>query len=211
MATYDQFFPKLMVQLMDCPEPVAIDAIRDACIEFCSTSLWLTYDMAAGDIVAGTATYALSPPADTTPVVVTDAWVQGRRITPTSEELLTSWGDDWRDRNGTPFAFLQYSPTIVTLYPKPDTSITAGLKIQIATRPTQASTTVADSILEYWNETIVAGALARLYTHAGRSYSNPQAAPAQYARFMSGVNDAKAQRQRGLTRGPIRVQMRNWV
>lgn len=212
MATrYEKFFPKLMVQLLECPEPVAIDALRSACIEFCAKSLWLTYEPDPMPLVAGVNTYPLDTPVGAAPVVVADAWANGSRMTPISPEQLSTYGQDWRDRDGTPTNFLQYVPDEIVVYPVPDVRIEDGLKLQIAIRPSQDSIDVDDGVFEYWYETIVAGALARLYNHAGRPYGNPSAVPTQMAIFRDGISDAKASRQRGLTRGPMSVKMREWV
>jgi hypothetical protein len=209
-ARYEKFLPKLLVQLMDCPEPVAIDALRSACIEFCEKTLWWLHEPEPMPLVDGAGTYPLDTPTGTVPVMVFDAWAAGQRMLPQTEEQLTTQFPDWRGVTGTPRSYMQYDPSEIILCPTPDERVEEGLKMVIAVRPSQDSVYVDDSIYEYWNETIVGGALSKLYLHAGRPYSLPAAAPVQQAIFDRGISAARAKRQRGMTRGPLHVKMRNW-
>lgn len=212
MATrYEKFLPRLQVRLIDCPEPIAIEALRAACITFCDESQIVIYEPEPMPLVADAATYPLDTPADTVPAVVVDAWADGRRMRASNIEKLTHCGTDWRDHSSTPREYVQLTPDTITLYPKPDARVEEGLKLIIATRPSLDSQGVDDMVYEYWYDTIVAGALAVLYNHAGRPYANPPAVEPMRAEFQMGIAAARQRRQRNFTRGPMRVQMRRFV
>ena len=201
MSLYTDLLPEVMPFATDCPQNVAVNAIRNAAIEFCERSLYYTYEVPAVDTVSGTAKYSLVLPADTTLAHITDAWVDKRFLNHVGEDDLRQlYGNDWRTQNGFPAYVTQQDLSNVILVPNPITSVVGGLKLIAALKPTRASTTIDSGIKERWLEVIAAGALARVHAIPNMSFSDPQTAMLNRAIFSAGIARADVERRRGLVR-----------
>jgi hypothetical protein len=209
---YKSFLPEVLPYTRECPELAAVNAIRNACIEFCDRSHWLLHHHDAIDVVAGTSTYTLDPPAGTTIARIVDAWFAGHLLAPIGEDnLKTMYFTDWREAEGTPAFYTHLDPNEVILAPIPQQDEVEALTIIAALRPTRASTSVEDSVYERWAEYIGFGARARLHDINGQPYYDPAVAARCRAMFERGMNIAAIERNKGLTRHVAHVQFRTVI
>lgn len=200
-TAYTEFLPEVLPYVRDCPDIAAVNAIRNACIEFCDRSHWLLYHHAPQNVTSGASTYTLSPPAGTSVARIVDAWYNGNLLAPIGEDnLKTMYVSDWRYVSGTPAFYTHLDPNQITLSPLPDRTISGALKMIVALRPTRASTSVDDSVYERWAEYIGFGARARLHDINGQPYFDPGMAAKCRAMFDRSVGMATIERNRGLTR-----------
>ena len=201
MSLYTEFLSEVQPFATDCPQNVAINAIRNAAIEFCERSLYYTYEIPAINVVAGTARYTLTLPTETTLAHVTDAWVDNRFLNHVGEDDLRQlYGNDWRTQSGGPAYITQLDLATVALVPNPNVSVTSGLKIIAALKPTRTSLNIDTGIRERWLEVIAAGALARIHSIPNLSFSDAPTAMLNRAMFNAGIARADIERRRGLVR-----------
>lgn len=211
MSTYSVFLPDMMLRAQQLPEPLAISALRDTCIEFCRQTGWLVYEHTPITPQAGVRDYPLMPPNDTTVSMIDRLWIGDQLLKPTTVDTLSQQvGEDWRNQTGYPRAYLLLAPDTLTLTPTPDSTVTDLVNPIVWLQPSRDSTTVDDSLYEWFKEGITGGALARCMAVPGQPYSNPQAASYYQLQFNTALSDARTRRQREHARGPLRVQMRRW-
>lgn len=200
-VSYDDFLPEVLPYVHDCPQPVAINAIRNACIEFCDQSQYLLYEHDPITYTANVGSYEFDPPTDTSVARVDSAWTQDFPLHPKSQdELKTMFGFAWRELVGDPRFYTQLSPDEIILVPIPAVYQAEALKMIVAIKPLRTSSAVDPSVFENWAEVIAYGARARLYDTPGQPYSDAQQAIKFRSWFESGIGNAKIERNRGLTR-----------
>lgn len=204
---YTKFLPEVMPYVHDCPEFVAVNAIRNACIEFCDKTLYLQYTHDPITLCPGQATYDLDLPEDTISARIMDGWFDNLPLTPKSEdELKRIFPMDWRQMEGRPQWVTQQDPTEVIVVPSPFYKSVDGLRLIVALRPTRDSLTIDDAIYDRYAEAIAFGAKARLYDTPGQPYSDASQAVKFRSWFEAAIGEAKIERNRGLTRSGLRVR-----
>lgn len=208
-VSYDIFYPEVMPYFPGIPEPLAFNAVRNACIEFCDRTDWLVYTPVLQDVIQNQAEYdlTLDVPNDTTVARVQSAWYVDLPLVPRSDDdLRRIYNLNWRDQTGRPAYYTQYEPTTMILCPVPDQNASQSLAVTLILRPTRDSTTVDDRLHERWVEVIAYGARMRLHEAAGHAYENPTLAEKYRALFKNGIDQAIAERTRGMTRSTMRVR-----
>lgn len=207
-VSYETFFPEVLPHFPSIPEIVVVNAIRNACIEFCDRTDWLYYTPDPISLIASEDEYSLDDvPTDTTVARIESAWASNLPLVPKAEaDLRRIFGLDWRKQIGRPQYITQYVPETVVVVPAPMVAIPLGLELTLVLRPTRASTTVDDSLFERWAEVIACGAKYRLHETPGHAYESPEAAAKYRGLFIAGCAKAAIERQRGLTRTTLRIR-----
>lgn len=206
---YRSFFPDVLPYVPDCPDLTALAAIRDTCIEFCETSLWLRTTLDRDDIEAGEAEYYLIPRSGYVPVMALSVVYREKTILPTTVEWLDGhYGTNWREHRGEPRYFIQNRPETIRFAPIPDKSVKNGWYATVAVKPRSSSDRVSKSLLEHWHEAIGFGARARIHEIPNQPFSDPVAAQRFRAWFVAKCNEARAQTRQGVGRAPLRVRPR---
>ena len=207
-VSYDVFLPEVIPYVHDVPEIVAIQAVRNACIEFCEETRYLQVDSDAQTSVAMQADYDLE--ADTGYVCcdLVEAWFGDQLLIPKSVEELTKIyrANDWRQSFGNPYYFFRTTSQVVTLVPKPSTTEAAKLKFRIAIAPSRASTTVNSELFERFLEQIAYGARARLYNTPGQPYYDPKTAEVYLKRFNDAMAEVRTRVNKGLSRASVSIE-----
>lgn len=215
MTSLDLFLPFVLPQVPGCTDPLAYDAIRLSCIDFCRRTDIVQRVQAAVNVVAGTQDYAITPPASMAVARILAASWQGVWLTNAPPDDVQSdvalRGADIgaaKVRTGSPECWFQKTPDVATvsLYPIPDTSLTGGLLIKASFSPTLSATTVDDTLYNDWLQEIAAGAIAYLQSMPAQPFTaDPRAAK---IRFELGVGNAKRQKMFGRSTSASRVQPR---
>ena len=216
MATsYENFFSWVLPEVAGCPEITAIQSIRDSVIQFCELTLIHQVDHDPISVIARNSDYDLETPVTGTRIVkVMKAFYKGSELTAAAPDSVRDPAVYNRSIGGytpsyqTPVAFFQKDTATISLVPIPDQTVANAITMRVALVPTRSSTTCEDFIFEQWVEPIAAGAVARLQISSGKPYSNTQAAGANQARFLAGVNLARSRAVRGFNRSSLRVQLR---
>lgn len=206
-VTYDTFFKEVIPYVRDCPEFVAINAIRNACIEFCERSLYLRQILTPFALVQGQAEYDLDIDLGTSVASIIAANLGFLPIKPESEEVLQKVvGADWRTRPGPVRYMTQDTHNTIRLVLVPDGGETELLSMTVALRPMMSSVKIDQDVYERWAEVIGWGARARLHDTPGQQYSNEDAAKKFRMWFESGIGDAKIAANRALGRTDLVVR-----
>jgi hypothetical protein len=187
MTPYESFLPEVMPHVHNCPQDYAVNAIRNACIEFCDQTHWLTIEPDAQTVLPNVDTYDVEFSKGVVPIRL--EWLKINDI--------DAHGHLTKDNQ-------------IVLRDMPTTRLFNALTMSIAIRPSRSSTSVDDSLFERWAEGIASGALARIYATPAQPFSSPELALARSAMFKAAKADAQAEKQRELTVGPLYVRMRRF-
>jgi len=206
-VSYEEFLPEVLPYVRDCPEQMAINAIRAACIEFCKDSLILREVLDPITIVANQSEYDLEKRAYYNVAKIIRVYHGSRELPGRSTEQLDKMlGGKWRTESGEPIFHVQESENTFRVVLTPDQTSNDTLVVTVALVPLRNSTSVDSYIFERWAEVIAMGARARLHDTPKQPFSDKEAAMRFRKWFESGRGDAKIEVNRGFTRGPLRVR-----
>ena len=211
---YENFLPEVMQFVPNVADIIAVNAIRNACIEFCEKTRYLQLDIPYISLVAGKASYPIVTPDGTKFVLPEVTYFNDVLLIPKSSDELASIYRmaDWRKVQGNPaYVTRLIAPEILlTPYPVAVTS-TDFLRCRVSIAPTRDSTEIDSEIYEQFLEVISFGARARLYGTPQQSYYDKTAAE-QYARmFKNGIGEARQRVVKGLSRDSVRAEFQRWV
>lgn len=212
-VSYEQFLPEVVQYVPDVPEFVAINAIRNACIEFCERSRYLQIDIPAFDLVAGQKTYPIVTPDGTKFVLPEVTYYKEVLLIPQSNDELARIYRmaDWRGVQGAPAYITRLVAPEIQIVPWPTFSDPASLKLRISIAPTRDSTEVDSEIYEQFLEVIGYGARARLYNTPKQPYFDKNAGELFYQMFRHGINEARMRVTKGLTRDSVRAEFQRFL
>lgn len=206
-VSLDNFLPDVLPWVRDCPEVMARIAILNACIEFCNQSHWWVDSQQVQSLIAGQNTYSLDAPTDAEIVTPADVRAGGRLLEGKSpDELDLMFGNDWRTQLGAPRYYTRMQPAEIILVPGPADTQASGLKMTLVLAPAKDAQFVDEELWRNWSEDIGYGARARLHELPNQPFSDAAAAGMYWSRFRAGINTARAERYRGMTRGPVSVR-----
>jgi hypothetical protein len=207
---WSEITPRVQLEVPRCSIPLIEQAIRDAAIDLCSCAHIHTHILPAINVVAGTATYALtSNVTDTEVYAVRAAWFDDMPLAFAPLDSLASANPDWRSSESThPTAFTHYKPDELVLWPAPSQSFTGGLEVEVALRPTLASAGVTDWIGNRFIEDLATGAKARLLMMPEVAWSNPERAFYFGQMFKAAKSRATIDSMRSFTRATLSARMR---
>lgn len=215
MASYDDFLSRVLPEVPGCAEITALQAIKDATIEFCEKSLIYQADHDPVSVAAKTADYDLdSPVADTRIIKIMKLWYSGNELAASAPDqvsdptLYNQQVGDYSTQYGTPRTFVQKDSETFSLFPIPERQLSNAITMRVALAPLRSATSCADFLFEQFVEPIAAGAVSRLQMTPNKAYSNPKLAGYYQGQYMVGVNDARQKATRGFTRANLSVQMR---
>lgn len=212
-VSYDKFLPEVMQYVRDVPEVVAVNAIRNACIQFCEKTLYLQESLDPMPVIANVSEYDLDPDGDYKVVDVIEAWNADQFLIPKSIEELTRIYrvTNWQDLIGNPYYFYRPKPSVLRLVPTPELTIPNNLQVTVGLAPTRGSTTVHEDIFERWLEHIALGARARLYDTPNQPYYDPRNAAIYLKRFEDACADIRRRVNMGNVRASSKVEFQRWV
>jgi len=214
MAAYEKFFPNILPEVPGAAEAIVENAVRNAVIEFCEKSLILQRDHDPVTLVQGNVDYDLEPPSGYLVVKVMKAWLENNPLDPLAPDLVREAAvynrlfSSYQSANSTPRAYLQKTERTISVWYPPEKDYINGLTLRVALKPTRASSSVEDVILEDYAEVIASGALARLMMSAGKPYTNIEMAAVHKGLFQQGINLARSRALHGQVRSNLSVKLR---
>lgn len=209
---YEQFLNQVTQYVPDVSEFVAIDAIRNAAIEFCTKSLYWQLTLDPIPVVQNQANYILETPVDTKVIQIISAYFDENLLVPQSPDRLADIYrmGDWQTMTGSPQYITQIIKPEVVVVPTP-VNATGNLSVRVALAPTRDSQEIDSEIFEQWAETIAMGARARLYAQPKQPYYDKQAAVDATKLFRYDINRARIAVNKGLTRTSPHVEYQRFV
>lgn len=201
MKALSLFLPYVLPYAYGCSDPMAEQAVLNACIEFCARS-HLVQNVQAEDAVAGQSDYDVEIPPSMSPVRVLAVYFGTRRLASVSREMVqhavavrgeavggvtitSGTPQEWFARNSAGTA--TYT---VGVYPPPSEASAGAISILAAHQPARTATTVADVLYDLHAADIAAGAIAQLLAMPNQPFSAPSAAASFRAQFNTAVGSA---------------------
>lgn len=213
-VSYEVFLPEVMPYVHDVPEIVAVQAIRNACIQFCEETHYLqeSLDPMTGqenvgdyDLCANDSNYKV--------VEIMQAWYGDQLLIPKAQEELNQIyrTSNWEDLKGNPYYYFRPRASVMRLVTKPIITEANKLKVKAAVAPKRSSTTVDEEIFERFLEYIAHGARARLYNTPNQPYYDPKTAMEYTKRFNDEMAEVRTRVYKGLTRAAARVEFQRFA
>jgi len=206
---YTSFLPEVLPKVPSCADVVAINAVRNAAVEFCTRTL--AWNEAQDPVTVDYTEFPLSfdAPSGARVCEVLSATFGSHPLRTVTQDELDAYGSDWRTLTGVPSMYFLPSTDTLSTYPLPGTA--GNLLLRVAYAPTRSSTNIDSSSYELYLEGIAAGALARLLREPGQAYSNPPLAEYYDTQFEREVTGAKIKVNKSLTRGDVVVSQRRFA
>lgn len=205
ITTYQSLVDGGNLDVAGVPEPVAINALRKAAIEFCDRSHVWMIDHDPIDLVADESTYQFSPDNGTVVLRIEEMWIEGRPLTPTTLlDLQTT--RNWTALTGQPLHYLQQNTEEFILFPKPASSTAAALTMKVTVKPSRRSTGIENWLVEKHLDDIVHGALWKLFEMPSKTWSDGQSALYHKAAFDEAIDCARMAAHKGFVKSKIRTR-----
>lgn len=204
---YTAWYNEVLPHLPGCPEPLALNAIRNAVIEFMERS-WVFSDFL--DAVSVNATIAdieFETPDDLLVSKLLTAWYDDAKLViKTPDEMEEIFGQNWSTKTGTPTHATQLNERELRLVPIPAADLQNALLMRVTFKPTRDSTAVDERIFEEYLEPIACGALAKLFILPQKPWTNPEASKWHSDKFNEGIDKARQKALKGFGRARRRVK-----
>lgn len=212
-VSYDVFLPEVIQYVKDVPEIVAIQAVRNATIQFCEETRVLQSNLDPMTGVATVSEYEMIPCKNHKIVDIMEAWYGDQLLIPKAVEELTRIyrTSNWNDLDGNPYYYFRNRTQQITLVPTPKVTVQAQIKLRVALAPTRAATTVDEELYERYLEYIAIGARARLYDTPNQPYYEPKSAQLYLKRFNDGMAEVRTRVAKGLTRASVQIEYQRFV
>lgn len=194
MKAWTLYLPSVLPDVNTCPQPIAVQAVRDTAIDFCTDSRIWQETQPAYYLTAGGVSYDLDADVDTRVQRIIEASIAGSEIAVLSVETCDRLYPGWRfGLAGTPEAVTQMQPDQFSVLPQP-TSTTA-IVLSVVLVPTRDATEGPDFLFDEFYDVLCAGAKARLMLMKDKPWSNP-ALGAGYAAFTAkAISQARLRRE----------------
>lgn len=210
-VNYTDWYDQVLPSVPGCGQGLALNAIREAVINFCERSrAWQEYPAAIS--ADGSATYAIpvsSGYAETSPVRIERAYYETKEIEIISEEQAASkYGlNDWRDQQGDPLCILQIDPENFYLLPSPQDASTDAIELLVSYKPTRASTAAKDFLWQRYMMGITYGALAILLKMPKKPWTDTQLGIYYDGMFTNAIDKAHTEVFKGFGRAKPRAKV----
>jgi hypothetical protein len=205
---FEEFLPDVLPFVPNAPEFAAINAIRDAAIDFCQKTWYWQLELPVIGLKAGTSVYDLGLCPDQRIVGIAQVYYKDILLIPKGQDELARLYRDtnWKTLEGEPRYYTQRSRNEITLVPKPTKDDPASLYVRAAVAPTRDSDGIDAEVFEIFLEPIAHGARAILYNTPGQPYFDRVSARESDMEFRRGISEAKIAINKGMTRTSNRVE-----
>lgn len=210
MTALAAFHDLLMPELPGCSVAMVNLHLRETAREFCmKTSAW-RQTLTAIDLVAAQASYALVTPTDSEVVRITQVTANSELLWRDSDADVigdTQSADPKYLRDEPPFTLIDTLATITLVTDEvPTASVTAGLTVIAALKPTATAATLPDFLFTQYSDAMRYGTLSRLMVMGKKPWGDRPLAIAYDGRYQSALNFAAYQAAVGNSRKPLRVK-----
>lgn len=208
MAALSDFYPLVLVELPACSTPLVDQHLRDTARSFCGQSGIWTANLTPVDLVAGTASYALTSPLTNSDVAgIVDLKVAGVLMWSDKESIYTT---QQRYRRDDPPFLLSPNIDQITLLSDiaPTTNVTGGLEMSAVLQPSRTATELPDALLNQYSDAMRFGVLSRLLALGNMPWTDRALSSAYRNEYQQQLDHASYQGAVGNTRKALRV--RKW-
>lgn len=199
MATIADFLPLVLPYATGCPSPLALQHIRDICIDFCTHAAVVQVDIDPIDTVAGQIEYDIDTPTGQETTLILEAAYLGNPLS-IFKNGDAALSNAIRQTPGNTFVFGL----------APQESTPQAITLRVATRPTRTANVVADVLLNDYSHAISMGVVGRLMLIPGHAFSNPGSAVAYSSIYTTARTDARIRADRSFGSADMRVRPRRF-
>lgn len=208
MPTYIEVIDPILARVEGCPRAVVIEALREACMEFCTRTRVLT----TGTQVTLTGAEVPAFDLDTQVVDICEAKITDKDLLVTFLNDPDAEADTLADA-GYDYALRFTDPNnaeITTADGQAEPSVAAPIVLDmlLVIAPGPTSTEIHTDLWRRYSEELKHGALARLYAELGQPWSNPAAATYRMGKFEMAVTAAAADAGRNRIQPARRLRVR---
>lgn len=217
----DMFLNEVMPDVPSCSKAIAVNAIRNAAIEFCQKSLVWVETLDPVNIVANVDVYDLDGmPNGSVIERVLNLFYLGRKLAQRNLDEVNAKrqlaaasiaanvqgiATEYIAPSVTMYA--QSSPKQIILFGNPTASAIGALAMDVALVPSRTSTGIDSAITDRYLDGLVSGAKARLMQIPKKPWSDANLASYHKGEFNSAVDSATIDVARGFGRAPIRTKL----
>lgn len=203
MIKFEDMLNDVMPDVPGCSEDMAINALRNACIELLTKSWIYTQPSDPQQTVIGQAEYDLDTYTGYRNIGIVSAYFDDFALQPAGVTMLNRSNLRWQDDKAKPTHYFSNDYTTIRLYKIPDSVGT--LNVSIALTLAKNASGVENFIYDLYSEQIASGAKARLMLIPGKSYTEPNASREYRAQFAAAITDAKWRAHKSLTTAQIQA------
>jgi hypothetical protein len=200
---------------MGASEPIALQAVRDICIDFCEQTLIWEETLDPITAIPNILTYDLDAPPGVQCMLIDSAWFEKDRMevlyddsAKARPEMFNTQFQNADTNPGRPTALLQNADNTFTINRLPAERERGAFTVRGVFKPTRASSGVADIVFQDYAPAIGKGAVAYLMKMPFESFTNPALAQAFDVEYANAVHKAKIRANKNLGRANLQVQLR---
>lgn len=194
VVAWSSFYDEVLPWAPGCNTAMADSAIRRAAIELFDKGLLWRKRLAAINAVQDQAAYTISSGITNVGIAqIISVRYSNKTLTRMGVSQLDDYyGDtvDWRELKGTPEFYTESAPGVITLVPMPSVAATGAIEVEAALRPTEASTGIDTTDLDYWREyvrVIADGALAYIKAEPRKPWTDIRGAESRRQAFVEAI------------------------
>lgn len=200
MAEWRDFLPETMRLCPSAPRVVALNQIKEACIDFFHRSRCWRVDLTPAVVPANTTAYAPVPPLATEVVDIMSAQWNGQTIYIKSRQELDDDFAGWRALLPAERPQMLTLTTERTMRLVPTNTAAGTLDVYAAIKPSRDATGINDAQFSEHVETIAMGAAYRLLMMPDKAWTNFDLAAERLSAFRDGIRKARNLAKRGYAR-----------
>jgi len=197
MAAFSTLIREILPYVPNCPDTLVLSNLRSATIELCERSGAYVFDLDPITTISGVYEYEFDQPAGTDVHKILWMTYDGDDLDPTSPRSLELNYPDWRNKTSLPQVYLQKTPDTFWVVPVPNSSVTNGLQVSVALKPTRTSNNISTDFSNDYRDGIIYGALYRLLRIPARDWTDPRAAADYLSLFNQEVTQAEQRARSG--------------
>lgn len=210
---FSEFLPEVLPFVPGCATPVAENAIRQACIEFCEKTDYWTQDLAAMASENTVADYVLYPPGDYARIHnILSVFYDDVELEAKTPKELNKIITNWKTETGTPSYYHIEREKRVTLIlvPVPDETVADQIEVSVSIKPAVGGDRVSDEIYYDHRKSISYGALGFLLRIPNKAWTSVGLANEYEKMFEVSTINARRIASKAFTKRSETVQMRPW-
>jgi len=206
MANLSDILPEVRPDVIGCPEPQMINAIRNAVIKFCEESHFWEVDLTPLSMAQNVPEYVIIQPANQRVIRISQIIGSFGRMAFRTEDDMDALDPKWRTPTGnSPKIPVMINPRLLRMYPIPNVS-GEQLTMKAIVKPSPTATVIDDYIYDDFYTGIAAGAKAILTAMPNKEWTNFELVPYYQSLFNDDVCTAKTRVARGYSNAPLRTR-----
>lgn len=215
LVSVDKFLPRVLPFAENLPAFVARRAVSDACRQLMEDSLCVT-ETYRFTTVPRERKYTLSLPYGLSPVLMKNVMIKKPedtgwwQLSPVTAEQLDTYAYpvSWRGDVGGPRVYLFRSPDELVLVPAPQEAF--EVSCECAATIKRDAFEVPETLYEDYADVVVNGALSRVFSLAGQTWSDAGLSATYGTAFRVGVSQIRLEANKDYTKVGGRVIYNRW-